>query len=420
MNSLFRREVETDASDDRSLLAPRGQTLAIGLAVTTTFILLAWVFLGSYTRRVTVTGILEPAGGLTRIHAPRSDRIEKIHVAIGGIVEKDDPLLTLKGDFETEGGNIHVARIRQLNEDRSRLHRELESAADSFDEQKNRLLGEQQAIEEKLKRIAIRRDLQKEQSALKKDLLDRMRPLLDKGYVSPIQYKEREAEFLASRAGLESLETEYIDAKQLKASVASRLQLLPDEYAGKVGLIKDRISHVDQTEIQIGGERSLVIRSPVNGTIANLFASEGSHVSASQNLVNIVPGDGELVARLSVASDAVGFLKEGGIVTLRYSSFPYQKFGMHEGTIIHIPSSAMTVRDTPHATPEGTADLKPFYRVDIRLPRQDMNVYGTSVPLMAGMAVTADLMLERRRLIEWIFEPFIGLSKRMKGSKEAA
>ena len=94
------------------------------------------MFLGSYARRIAATGILEPVSGLTLIQAPRSDRIEKIHVAIGDTVRKNDPLLTLKGDFETQDGNIHVARIRQLDEDRSRLNREMESATQSFVEQR--------------------------------------------------------------------------------------------------------------------------------------------------------------------------------------------------------------------------------------------------------------------------------------------
>jgi membrane fusion protein len=36
-----------------------------------------------------------------------------------------------------------------------------------------------------------------------------------------------------------------------------------------------------------------------------------------------------------------------------------------------------------------------------------------TLPLAAGMRLQADVLLERRRLVEWLFEPLLGLQGRL-------
>jgi membrane fusion protein len=38
--------------------------------------------------------------------------------------------------------------------------------------------------------------------------------------------------------------------------------------------------------------------------------------------------------------------------------------------------------------------------------------YGHAQPLTAGMQLEADVMQDRRRLIEWVFEPLIALGRK--------
>ncbi len=59
----------------------------------------------------------------------------------------------------------------------------------------------------------------------------------------------------------------------------------------------------------------------------------------------------------------------------------------------------------------GAAD--PLYRVTVRPKAQHVAVYGEPQPLQSGMQVEADVLLERRRLIEWLFEPLFGLGRRL-------
>jgi membrane fusion protein len=54
-----------------------------------------------------------------------------------------------------------------------------------------------------------------------------------------------------------------------------------------------------------------------------------------------------------------------------------------------------------------------LYRITVALDQQSVQAYGQPQALSPGMAVDADVLLDRRRLIEWLFEPVLGLAGRV-------
>jgi membrane fusion protein len=49
----------------------------------------------------------------------------------------------------------------------------------------------------------------------------------------------------------------------------------------------------------------------------------------------------------------------------------------------------------------------------VALASQTVNAYGAPRRLLPGMAVEADVLLERRRLYEWVLEPLYALAGRV-------
>ena len=130
----------------------------------------------------------------------------------------------------------------------------------------------------------------------------------------------------------------------------------------------------------------------------------GQAVYAGQPIISILPSGSELRAQLLVPSSAIGFIKNGDRVLLRYQAYPYQKFGMHRGTVMRISRSASTV------TQEQGVARQPVYRVLVSLDRQDVLAYGKPETLRPGMQLEADIMGERRRLYEWLLEPLYSVT----------
>lgn len=81
---------------------PRSQRVAAKVALLTVGGLCAWICVGSYTRRTTVQGALEPHAGLSLVRPPRAGKVLKIHVSQGEHVNAGTPLFTLTADQQTE------------------------------------------------------------------------------------------------------------------------------------------------------------------------------------------------------------------------------------------------------------------------------------------------------------------------------
>jgi membrane fusion protein len=59
-------------------------------------------------------------------------------------------------------------------------------------------------------------------------------------------------------------------------------------------------------------------------------------------------------------------------------------------------------------SPDGTNE--PVYRITVSLVQQTAVAYGEPVALQAGMRLEADILIERRRLIEWVLDPVFTLT----------
>ena len=96
-------------------------------------------------------------------------------------------------------------------------------------------------------------------------------------------------------------------------------------------------------------------------------------------------------------------------------AYPYQKFGSYEGRVASVSRSALAPAELPQQL-TGLTGLydgnAPIYRITVALARQDVTAYGKPVPLHPGMQLEADVLVETRRLIEWVFDPLYTLTGR--------
>ena len=141
-----------------------------------------------------------------------------------------------------------------------------------------------------------------------------------------------------------------------------------------------------------------------------MLVEPGQMVTPGAPLATLIPPDAALEAHLFAPSRSIGFLRVGQDVLLRYLAYPHQKFGSHAGRVIAIARSPLSAPELGFTPPDGTRE--PLYRIKVELAAQSVPAYGRDEPLQPGMQVEADLLLDRRRLIEWVFEPLLSLAGR--------
>jgi membrane fusion protein len=100
-------------------------------------------------------------------------------------------------------------------------------------------------------------------------------------------------------------------------------------------------------------------------------------------------------------------------VLVRYQAFPYQKFGQYRGVVREISSSALQPSEITLPLARDPASTDPLYRIRVSLDSQMVQAYGRREPLKSGMQLEASLVLEHRKLYEWVIEPLISVTGRL-------
>jgi membrane fusion protein len=153
-----------------------------------------------------------------------------------------------------------------------------------------------------------------------------------------------------------------------------------------------------------------VVAAPGRGRVGTVLVEPGQMVLPGTTLITVLPTDTTLEAVLYSPSRSMGFVKVGQEVLLRYAAYPYQKFGSHRAVVRSISPNAVNASELGIVPADGGRE--PLYRIRATLDLQDIRAYGRAQPLQAGMQVEGDVMLDRRRLVEWVFEPLLSLAGR--------
>jgi len=417
---LFRQEV-IDAKRGEWLgsiivAAPLSRWLLTALALTLAATILLFLFFGHYTRRETVAGQLVPSAGLLNLAAPSAGTITRLHVRDGQAVKAGDVLLELSSEQDSAAlGDTHVLVGQQLDIQRSRLQADLLNQKKLSKQQADALQGKIVLLRSQLTQIAGQLAIQQQQVTSNQQMLEKIRPLAAKGFVSAVQIQQQEAAVLDAQAQYKTLVRQQLDTRQQLDATEQQLAQLPLDDAGKRNDTERQLASLTQSMAQNEMQRAVVLRAPRDGVVSAVLLKEGQMVGAGQPLLSILPAGSVLQAQLLVPSRAIGFIEPGSRVVLRYQAFPYQKFGQQYGEVTEISRSALSPPDVAALMGQQSQQSQPLYRIRVKLDSQHVLVYGKPESVKPGMALEADILMERRRLIEWVFEPLYGMAHHLAG-----
>lgn len=417
---LFRQEVlEARRSEwlgSILVAAPLSRWLLTALTLTLASATLLFLVVGHYTRRETVTGQLVPSAGLLNIAAPGAGTITRLQVRDGQAVKAGDALLTLSGEQDSAVmGATHALVGQQLDIQRSRLQADLLNQKKMSAQQADALRARTALLHAQLTQIAGQLAIQQQKVTSNQQMLAKIKSLAAKGFVSAMQIQQQETVVLDAQAQYKALVRQQLDTRQQRDATQQQLAQLPLDDTGKRNDTERQLASLTQSMAQNEMQRAVVLRAPRDGVVSTVLLKEGQMVAAGQPLLSILPSGSSLQAQLLVPSRAIGFIEPSSRVVLRYQAFPYQKFGQQYGRVTDISRSALSPRDIAVLMGQQSQQQAPLYRIQVKLDSQQVLAYGKPEPVRPGMALEADILMEKRRLIEWVFEPLYGVVHHLAG-----
>lgn len=366
-------------------------------------------------RKAETSGVLLPSEGLIRVRPGQTGVVTRVRVKEGQNVKAGDVLFVLSN--ERNIGDVRSAEgtISALLQNRRDSYREEQLQASI--QSRQRVLAAQKkttALLEEATRLESQIVLQRSRVALVGKAFQRFKNLYTTNFISAAQLEEKEGELLDQRQRLAELERlKGINQRDYASADAEYRDLQYQTQREEAGLKRSELA-IQQDLAESEARREIQVIAPTAGTVTVITAEVGKPVSADSTLTSLLPTGSELEAEIYAPSRAVGFIKPGMKVLLRYQAYPYQKFGQYEAIVHEIAGTLMSAQELvlPGAAAVSNQTSEPLYRIRLRLKQQSVLAYGKRLNLKPGMLLDASIILDHRRLYEWVLEPLFSISGR--------
>ncbi|WP_232482329.1 HlyD family secretion protein [Burkholderia ubonensis] len=368
--------------------------------------------LGTYTKRERVMGQLVPSAGVLNVSPPVTGTVERIEVREGQRVRAGDPLITVSAEVATSLGDAREMVRTQLETQRERLRSDLSGQTVLAEEAIRGLKDRAATLERQLRELQMQHTHRVRQVELARSQLEKLSMMRTQGYASNSQVDQQEASVLDAEARLQDSVRAQLDVQGQLIQARQQLREQPLNARQQRNEMGRKLAETEQAIVENEARRSVVLRAPADGVVGAILFKVGQIINAGQTAASVLPADGRLEAQLMVPSRAIGFIHPGQTVVLRYEAYPYQKFGQQYGRVSGISRSALSPQEVATLTGQPNVQEQ-HYRLTVTLDRQDIAVYDRTERLRPGMALDADLLLDRRTLIEWVLEPIYALGRRV-------
>jgi membrane fusion protein len=369
-----------------------------------------FITFGQYSRKESVSGYLTPDKGVIKVYATHQGVYRNINVNDGDYVKKGETLAIINTERnDSTGKTVNKLLSAKLREKKNNLLKQLSIQKEKSKHEEIRLNKSISNI--KLESASLGRQISTQKSVvgINQDNLKKIRGLTNKKLSSQADHDKQLAITLDSDKTLQELELQQIKYQHQIDQLSLQLTQLPINTEETLSRLESELNEIEQQSINVQGQEAYLIKAPISGRVTYLQAFSGGSVSLDQPLLALVPGKTHFKAELFVPTRGIGFVEEDMPVRVRYSAFPYQRFGVYSGTVASMAETIFT----PKELPIPLAINEPVYRVTVNLDQQSVNALGKRLPLQAGMQLEADIMLDQRSIISWVFQPIYNLKGKL-------
>ena len=355
----------------------------------------------------TVTGrfVLLPERGADPVRAPREGTVTRVFVAEATPVRMLDTLFTVSSDPALDRGadrQTLEATVAGAPAARADLATQVASVRSADQAERRRLDGRITTLDRSV-------TAKRQQLEIARDLEARAQRGMASGVATAAELANLRLSASRTEDELSLAEGDLEDARSARA----RLEF---EAAAREADLRDRARRLDlemkQASARLGALRAgvtapsgvLVVRSSCDGMLIRLHVrATGAVVQQGDVLADLACTSDSLVAEVQVPASGISRLQKGQTVRLLYDAFPYQRYGVRFGELTWVGASS------PAVTAAATDAAPAGFLARVRPDDAQIRVDGVARPLVPGMGGSARIVVARRRLVSYAFQPLAQL-----------
>ena len=424
--------------------------VALGLALA----LIAYLTLGSITKKARITGITLPANGSISIAAPNAGLLTRRYVDEGQNVQAGQALFEISNERQGPHGEITVLVAQQLATRQQTLETEQRLRLAQYKDKKEALIQKRNNLNSENDQLEQEITLAQRRHALAQESLHKYQTLQANGFVSAAQTQQKQEELLDIATRLSNLQRSKLQLQSNSLALQAEQTALSNSLATDQAQIQRALASLQQEIAENQSRKASLITASQAGTLATLNIQPGQTVAAGQVLATLLadsscaeglpPDQASLAQRdcshllnyanslsklkhpleahLYAPSRTAGFVAPGQTVLIRYQAYPYQKFGLQKGVVSDVsktpfapnelpPNLASTILSNAQQNLLGFNSSEALYRIKVKLNKQHIDAYGQAQLLKPGMTLEADVLQDKRKIWEWILEPVLAISQ---------
>lgn len=388
------------------------------------FSFVAFVIWAKFTRVPNVVRAdltVEPSGEVQRIQHPDGGTLAELLVSSGDRVTAGQVLLRVDstraasnlGENESRQAALRAQITRLKAEAMGEAYKPLDpELAEQRATHQARLLAveqQQQVIDERIESLKAQEQanevaIKSAQTALAsaQSEFEQFERLQSSGAVSKVEVlqlrrvvQERQATLDQLMADMPRLRAEQMALTRERATIEANFRQQAQE-----ALLQSEVELTSLARLAEGiadRVQATEVLAPTDGVLGEVRVNTiGQVIRAGDVLMEIVPQQDELAARVEVAPADIGFVTEGQPVNIRLTAYDFSQFGVLTGTVSLIGAN----------TEQPQPDREPFYPVKVRLDDQHLFKGTQTLDLRVGMKGTADVVVGERSILEYLLTPF--------------
>lgn len=335
--------------------------------------------------------VLVPTDGADPIQAPRLAVVATVRVTEGQRVKAGEELFVLRSDEIRTWRTEMTTAASDLQARAATIVKTEADYRDRLEIKKGEIAQGRREIEFLRQALATKRDLLARTAALAREALVPKTTLITEQL--EVDQAEKELTLAEQRLTAVELERQRIDTEHSTWRTATQSELA--KLKARIGALEAPLADSTQD--------LLSIRAPYDGVVIDLpQRNAGSVVEAGDQLCQIAPAGATPRARVVLREQGLSRLAVGQPVRLFFEAFPYQRYGTVAATLDWISPAAVESAAGPSFI--GLASPRQMFVLVSRQQR----------PLQVGMKGEARIVVGRRRLIEYAFEPLRQLRENIR------
>ncbi|EEI3955164.1 HlyD family secretion protein [Salmonella enterica] len=404
----------------RALLLPGiPPLLVISVCIIFLTVFITFVIMGSYTRRVNVSGEITTWPRPVNIYSSVQGFIVKQFVTEGQEIRKGEPVYQIDVSRSTSSGVVSDNQRKDIENQIVRIANIISRLEDSKKATLQTLEKQKMQYQEAFERSTAIVRRAEEGIIIMKNNMNNYRTYQKKGLINKDQLTNQTALYYQQQNNLLSLSGQNEQNALQITSLESQIKIQATDFDNRIYQMELQRYELQKELINTDVNGEVIIRALSDGKIDSLSVTVGQMVSAGDSLLQIIPDkikDHYLV--VWAPNDAVPYINPGDRVNIRYEAFPAEKFGQFAATVLLVsktPASSQEMLTYQGAPKNNQNTSVPYYKIVVRPDLQEIRYDGKFLPIENGMKAQGTLFLEKRKIYQWMLSPFYDMKHSATG-----